>query len=184
MVGLRLWSFVLALGLCFVSLPVSFAAYDEDVDEGSFGDSFVDRPGWRPEPVRVPDYPRRSDLVELDLQVPSLPFRVFLDRTALSAHRDGTVRYTLVLRSPEGVDNVRYELLRCAKNRVRVYATGNAEGRMVEVKDGSWKPIRDVGLGRYHHLLKRFYLCDAGVPLSPRQVLARIRQGAPEDLDQ
>ena len=171
------------VALCFLPATL-FAAYDEDVDAGGFGDSFVERPGWCPEPVKIPGYPKEDNLVELDLRVPSLPFRVFLDRTALSAHRDGTVRYTLVLRSPEGVDNVRYELLRCAKNRVRVYATGNARVRMVEVGDGRWKPIREVGLGRYHALLKRYYLCDAGVPLSPREVLARIRQGAPEDLDQ
>jgi len=178
----RVWSRAAIVAVLFCFPASVFAVYDEDVDEGGFGDSFVDRPGWRPAPVRVPHYPKEADLIELDLRVPGLPYRVFLDRRSLHAPGDGTVRYTLVLRSLEGVDNVRYELMRCAKNRVRVYAA-SAGGDVLKPQDGRWMPIRDVGLGRYHRLLKRYYLCDSGVPLRPRQVLDRIRTGSPEDLD-
>ena len=49
---------------------------------------------------------------------------VFIDRTTLAVTPQGEVRYVIVARSSEGVDNVRFEALRCGSAEFRTYSFG------------------------------------------------------------
>jgi len=55
------------------------------------------------EPVKLPAYPNEEDLVGFFVTSAS-NFKFFIDRRSLSIRSDGVVRYTLVARSPQGVD--------------------------------------------------------------------------------
>jgi CNP1-like family len=107
-----------------------------------------------------PAYPRDADLLEFRVDDADR-FRYFVDRTSVSVDKDGTVRYVLVARSPEGARNVTYEALRCASAENRVYAVGRADGTWLSAAGGGWRPI-----GAPRHLtLYRDYFCPHGNPV-------------------
>lgn len=99
-----------------------------------------------------PAYPRKEGLVEFKISDPG-SFRYFVDAATLSVGKDAVVRYTLVVRSASGVENVSYEGVRCAAGTYKVFAYGN---------DGKWSPARgdwrDTTL-RWEYELRTRYLC-------------------------
>ena len=78
----------------------------------------------------LPAFPKKENLIEFDMG-PRTDFRFFVDPASLTVS-DGVVRYTVVARSPSGVENVAYEALRCDIRQYRMYATGRS--------DGTWMP--------------------------------------------
>lgn len=104
-----------------------------------------------------PPYPREADLAAF--AVPTVGgFRFYVDRATLSVD-DGVVRFALVVRSAEGVDNTSYEGLRCVSGESRVYALGRAG--TWQASGGGWRPIAQ----RWHLVLAREYFCPQNVPI-------------------
>src|SRR6186997_3691222 len=57
----------------------------------------------------IPSPPgKRGELIEFSVG-PTTDFRFFIDAQSLSVDNEGVVRYVLVARSPEGVENVTFE---------------------------------------------------------------------------
>jgi hypothetical protein len=85
------------------------------------------------------------------------------------------VRYTLVVRSPEGVDSASYEGLRCASGELRIYALGRA-GAWQPTASG-WRPLAQ----RWHVVLAREYFCPQAVPIrdAPEGLRALEQGGHP-----
>jgi hypothetical protein len=106
-----------------------------------------------------PAYPSDANLLEFRVDDPDR-FRYFVDRTSISVEKDGTVRYVLVARSPEGVQNVTYEALRCASGENRVYAVGRGDRTWLAAA-GGWRSIS----APRHLTLYREYLCPQGKPV-------------------
>jgi len=118
--------------------------------------------------LRLPPYPPRGELLEFSAGAAS-EFRFFIDAASLSVAGD-IVRYTLVARSPQGVQNVSYEGLRCASAEVRIYAIG---------RDGGWsgKPGDWRRLLAWHRPLYREYFCPLRTPIhSPDEGIAALRR--------
>jgi hypothetical protein len=112
----------------------------------------------REEESAPPAYPASANLLEF--AVDDEPgFRFFVDRTSLSAGKDGVMRYVLVARSSEGAQNVTYEGLRCASAEQRVYAVGEGDGRWVTAR-ASWRPLA----APRHRTLYSEFLCLQGKP--------------------
>ena len=61
--------------------------------------------------VELPVYPVAARLIEFEKSA-SADFRYFIDPETLSVDKDGVVRYVLVARSLNGVQNVTYEGMR------------------------------------------------------------------------
>jgi CNP1-like family len=106
-----------------------------------------------------PAFPSDANLLEFRVEDPDR-FRYFVDRTSVSVEKDGTVRYVLVARSPEGVQNVTYEALRCASGENRVYAVGRSDHTWLPAA-GGWRAIN----APRHLTLYRDYLCPQGKPV-------------------
>jgi hypothetical protein len=106
-----------------------------------------------------PAYPSDANLLEFRVDDPDR-FRYFVDRTSVSVEKDGTVRYVLVARSPEGAQNVTYEALRCASGENRVYAVGRSDRTWLAAA-GGWRPIS----APRHLTLYREYFCPQGKPV-------------------
>jgi hypothetical protein len=68
--------------------------------------------------------------------------RHFVDRRSLSI-RDGLVHYTLVVRSPSGVDNVLFEALNCKEREYRNYARGTSAKGWI-VRPTEWRKITSM----------------------------------------
>jgi hypothetical protein len=74
------------------------------------------------------------------------------------------VRYTLVARSPNGVDNVSYEGLRCQSGKYKVYATGRSDGKWTP-RTMEWEEIPLRTVQRWHLVLRRSYFCPQTVAI-------------------
>src|SRR5205823_1385222 len=90
-----------------------------------------------------PPYTRPADLIEFYVS-PTAEFKYFVDASSLSVGADRIVRFTLVARSPSGVDNVSYEGMRCPREN-RLYAVARAGGSWSS-RDSDWREFaREIG---------------------------------------
>jgi hypothetical protein len=131
----------------------------------------------RPEAeVRLPAYPKADGLIEFSVSG-AVSFRFFIDPASVSLEPGGEVRYTLVGRSPSGVDNVSYEGIRCAAGAYRVYAHGN-DGRWAASRQSDWRRIEPRTVQRWHNELHSNYFCPPGAAvLSAGEALDALRGG-------
>ena len=82
----------------------------------------------------------RSSLVELKLHVSAdTEFRYYVDARSVSVGADRIVRYALVARGPNGIENVSFEGIRCP-SQYRVYAVGHADGSWAG-RPSEWRAI-------------------------------------------
>jgi len=133
---------------------------------------------WRELNTNVPDYPASDNLIPVDLDVPGSTLQAYLDETALSVGNDGVVRYTLVLTSASGAENVLYEGIRCEHREYRTYAIGSQDKRMVPAETSSWRPLGKLGPDRYRDQLYRNYFCDVPAhPFPRKKILNFIKYG-------
>jgi hypothetical protein len=119
-------------------------------------------------PVSLPRYPPRGELLEFSAG-PSREFRFFIEDASLSV-AGGIVRYTLVARSAEGVQNVSYEGMRCETGEVRIYAVG---------RDGGWSGTPGAWRSplAWHRPLYRDYFCPFRQAIhSPAEGIAALRR--------
>lgn len=110
------------------------------------------------EVVVAPPPLERAALVELQLETPT-DFRYFVDAASLSIGADRIVRYSLVARSPSGVETITFEGLRCS-GEYRVYAVGRPGDGGWSGRPGQWRAVpRDPRSGQ--SALLRSYFCPA-----------------------
>ena len=127
------------------------------------------------DPVPVPPaFPRKENLVEIAVRG-ATGFRFYVDGATLGVG-DGVVRYVLVARSPEGVENVSFEAIRCATAEYRVYALGRADGTWGG-RASEWRAIAARPQPR-HTALQREYFCPQSQPIqSADEGVDALRQG-------
>jgi hypothetical protein len=123
--------------------------------------------------VAPPRYPSGADLIAFD--VSERPgFRFFIDPASVSVGADRIVRYTLVARSPQGVDNVSFEGMRCATREYRIYAVGH-EDRSWSTHESPWQTLRGSAVPPARRVLDREYFCRDLPPSNREQALAVLR---------
>jgi len=111
----------------------------------------------------APAYPMDRALIPVEVRASS-PFRFFIDGSTLSVDLKSTiVRYTLVARSPSGVDNVTYEAIRCSTAEYRVYYLGHPD-RTWGGRFGGWGEIAQSRQIHYRPLY-RDYFCPQANPI-------------------
>lgn len=122
-------------------------------------DGIVDPEYWQERGSELPPYPQESDLMELRLDNPSARFRYFIDGANLRIGTDQVVRYTLVVRSRTGAENVSVEGVRCDSAQYRVYAYG-MRGGFTAVSGSDWQRIGPSDADLAQRELQRYYLCQ------------------------
>ena len=110
-------------------------------------------------PVRLPPYPRRGDLVALDGALFEGGARVFLDPASLSQPRPAVVRYTMLLVSAGGVENLLYESVHCGNDEWRTLAFGTAAEEFQLVARPRWRSLRAGGSTAVRRTIARAYVC-------------------------
>lgn len=109
---------------------------------------------------RLPPYPEPAFLLRFPTNWTE--HSVMVDERSLAVGDDGIVRYTLVVVSPSGAQNVSYEGLRCATGERRVYAFGRgsgAGGTWVRARNANWTVIQDKGINRYYYEFRHDVFC-------------------------
>jgi hypothetical protein len=122
-----------------------------------------------------PAFPRPGALLRFQAP-PGSSTQFFIDRTTLAVTPQGEVRYVIVARSSEGVDNVRFEALRCGSAEFRTYSFGRADGTWGG-KASEWRPIARSPQP-WQAMLYREYFCPQANPIaSPAEGVRALEQG-------
>lgn len=122
-------------------------------------------PDWKEGAVEMPAAPQAAGLRAFDVGSPS-PNAFFVDEQSVTVGEDGVVRYTLIVRTPGGAENVTFEGIRCATGERRIYASGRKDGVWAPMKNSAWQPISDNTYNRPRAALAYDYFCDG--PAGPR----------------
>ena len=123
-----------------------------------------------------PAFPKRAALIEFEATRATRDFRYFIDGANLSVDAKGVVRYTLVVRSTSGVDNVSFEAINCKSDEYRIFALGQADGTWGG-RAGGWRPIRESRQPQ-HRALHRDYFCPQSNPIADAgEGLRALREG-------
>ena len=127
--------------------------------------------------IKPPAYPRDQDLIEFYKSAVAT-MRYYVDAASVQAlHKQGEVRYVLVVRSPSGASNVSYESIRCA-GTYRVIATGNSNGTW-NTRAGEWREIVRRADLEAQSTLKRQFFCPHNDPIqSSAEGVDALRRGA------
>ena len=135
---------------------------------------------WKESAFEYPAAPKPADLVEFAVSALA-SFRFFVDAASIRVGQDGVVRYTLVARSANGVDNVSYEGIRCRGGLVKVYAGIRGDGTWNVRSSAAWQEIQPKSIQRWHQVLRREYFCpqDAIIADAAEGVDALKRGGHP-----
>lgn len=140
----------------------SVAPAQVGVKIGEDRDDAATKPQSDAETVNPPAYPNAQDLVGFFVSAAN-DFEFFIDAKSIAVD-GGIVRYTLVARSPEGVDNVSYEAIRCGSSDYRIYAIGHSDRTWAQ-RPTPWRPITPKSVQRWRHALLKDYFCPGGVPI-------------------
>lgn len=163
-------SFVRSLFLFSLALPtVSSSASDFDND-------FEEKP-WVEIEVLLPAFPQNENLVPFKVGAASdMQFKI--DSKSLSVGADAVIRYTLIVVSSAGAENISYEGMRCTTGERRFYAFGRSDGTWSKARNTQWTKIQGY-LNNHHVELFVNYLCNTGAPTiaSADDALRALRNG-------
>lgn len=116
---------------------------------------------WKEAEVALPPFPQDSDLIEF--QPTGLTrFKFFIDGSSLSVGPDAVIRFSLVIRSPEGARTVSYSGVRCKSREWKDFAYGRGT-RWEPNSDPAWRPIIELNSNNYQYTLASDYFCFGGV---------------------
>jgi hypothetical protein len=163
-----------ALLCCCASTFAAAATAPREYDEDD-----LPAKAWVEREASLPPYPQPAGLVEFSVSGATRN-RFFIDVDTLSSGADGVVRYTLVVRSPGGAENVSFEGIRCETREVKYYAFGQRNGTWSRTRDAQWRYIEYQGANSQHAVLFREILCPEGArPPAAPQIVRRLRYGGP-----
>ena len=147
----------------------------------AFGGLLVEAdPDWMEGELSLPPAVEESRLRPFFVSSAS-PNSFFIDEGSVSVGVDEVVRYTLVVRTPGGAENVTFEGLRCATGERRIYASARRNGEWTPLKNSAWQPISDNAYNRPRAALAYDYFCDgAAGPRDREHALSLLR--SPRDV--
>jgi len=139
-------------------------------------DDIEDPAAWKEILGNLPPYPQDADLVEINLPTRGDRYKTLIDGKNLQVGKDAVVRYTVVIRSSRGVDNVIAEGIRCTTREYRQYAYGNSKGSFEPTPKRPWRFIgQPTGPLAYRLALSEDYACKYDRnPYSKATILKRI----------
>jgi hypothetical protein len=160
---------------CSVLLPAATAAQprpDMEEEEGK------GKP-WVELEVKLPLFPKPENLLQFDPSAASSN-HFYIDPGSISIGSDGAVRYTLVVRSSSGAENVSYEGIRCETREQKYYAFGGRDGTWSKARLSEWRRIEYKEINRQHAVLYADYFCPDRKPVkSSRDAVNRFKYGVP-----
>lgn len=141
---------------------------------------------WKESEVELPAFPTEQGLLEFDVDKVDDPFRYFIDTASLELSDDQVLRYTLVIRSERGGENILYEGMRCATAEYKIYAFGSPKRMTFQraAPDTPWKDIMAERQQRHHRDLFDFYLCLHNTPREKEEILQAITSPRPTRMEE
>jgi hypothetical protein len=116
----------------------------------------------------------KARLVQLDLGIAApTDFRYFVDPATISVGTDRIVRYVVVARSPSGVENVRFEGLRCP-GEYRIFAVARPDGTWGG-RPSEWRAVPKDARAAENALSRRYFCPVRQAIRSPQEGVDALR---------
>lgn len=176
--------FLLCLFFCLV-IPLLPVAAEVESDAELYGEQATPAyrgsgKEWQEQDIRLPPYPHKTKLIKVDLGLGQYPFTVLVDPGSLVVGDDRVVRFTVVLRSVSGVDNIEYQGIRCSQRMVRRYAWGD-NGQFILVPNSQWRYIEKNVQDRYLAALAGDFFCPLPGYDREKTLLKKLRRPNPKN---
>jgi hypothetical protein len=127
--------------------------------------------------VQLPPFPQTEHLIPFVVSA-TTDNKFLIDSDSLTFVSGGLVRYTLVIISPSGAQNVSYEGMNCATGERRLYALGRPDKTWSRSRSDQWIRVRENTLNRHHAELFTNYFCPIGIAVRDAdEVRQALRQG-------
>ena len=157
------------IALLLFALPLAASAAEPG--------QFEEERSWTEIEAKLPPYPKEENLLPLFVSAAS-DNKFFVDAVSISVGEDGVARYTMIVKSPAGADNVSFEGIRCATREKKLYAFGRKEGSWSRARVSRWEPIRYQDINRHHHVLYDDFFCPNGIIVkSAQDAVDALRRG-------
>ncbi len=131
----------------------------------------------------LPPYPKDENLLEVDVARYDFPYRLYIDTASLSVGEDRIVRYTAVLRSQSGVDNISFEGMRCPSHEFKRYAYASG-GRFHTIEGAQWQRMRKTRQDYFRRVLADDYFCPLPGADQVAGIIRKLRRKTGEFLQQ
>ena len=172
---------------CAIGLTVpGVASAEEPISDGElYGEEYT--PGYVLQPesekikedaVILPSWPSEQNLIRVNLSLVDFPYTLLIDEKSFSIGKDRIIRYTAILRSANGVDNIAYEGISCKGGQVQRYAYGS-RGQFRPVRKPEWRFVRRKGQDRYRHELVESYFCPLPSGDIEHEILEKLKSNNP-----
>jgi len=146
-------------------LPFLFllAALPAQAEWGQFDYDFDENvKPWQEVQAQLPAYPKDDNLIQFIVSATSRN-KHYIDFPSVSVGEDNVVRYTVVIRTQGGAENVSFEGMRCTTGERKIYAFGRPNGEWARNRYARWEDIKDRDPNSYHRELFYSYFCAGGM---------------------
>lgn len=152
--------------------------------QSRFEEEFDDRDKpWLEITVQIPPTPKAENLIQFEVG-PTATHRFFVDARSLAIGSDGVIRFTSVLKTAGGAENISYEGIRCTSMEKKTYAFGHKDGKWTRSRRDQWEPITRTIANSYHAVLAQEYFCSSKVIAgNAEELLDRLRSKRPQQTD-
>lgn len=151
MISSPFFRFFLSFVFVSASAGVPAAGFDSEYEEKR----------WEEIEAQLPAFPKAESLDPFFVSA-TTDNKFMVDRDSISVGADGVVRFTLVVLSSSGVQNVSYDGLRCSTGERRLYAFGRSDKTWSKARSNQWVKIQESTLNRHHAALYFEYFCANG----------------------
>jgi CNP1-like family protein len=131
------------------ALAVETSKFDEDFDLGE---------PWSKLQAQLPAYPKDGDLIAFNKHS-GAENSFFIDAGSIAVEQPGVIRYTLVIKSSNGVTNVTYEGMRCDTREYRVYALGRSDRTWAQARFTKWEKVQYKSINNHRNVLYADFFC-------------------------
>ncbi len=105
-----------------------------------FKDEFESDKPWIEQMTQLPAYPDAKNLLAFDAGA-ATSNQYMVDTTSIKIGGDGVIRFSLVIKSPNGAENISYEGIRCATNERKLYALGRNDKTWAQPRISEWQKL-------------------------------------------
>ena len=114
---------------------------------------------WKEVATKLPAYPKPENSIEFD-PGPTTNNRTFIDMTSIGVGTDFVVRFTLIVKSPQGAVNVSFEGMRCRTAERKAYGYGRKDGTWGQARNTDWQKVLVNSVQPQYPILFREFLCS------------------------
>ena len=142
-----------------------------------FKDEFESDKPWVEQLTQLPSYPEAKNLLAFDAgTVTSNQYLV--DTTSIKIGEDGVIRFSLVIKSSAGAQNVSYEGIRCATSERKLYALGRDDKTWIQPRVSEWQKLEFVRQFYAQRELSKNIFCPHGqIAHTPEEAIQALKAG-------